>query len=639
MIKMWKKLVPAAIACLLLTLLFLPCGRGVHALEGYTLTIVSPADGSYIYTPDITVSIYWAKPARNYTNTVDIDVEIKLVSLDNPQPGQEAWFNEVYPLNYSSSLFGPDSGTWTENRYFAGSWSFLGATPAGVYEINAVFRNDLIDEDVIITAHSTFHFVTSSVIKSFTVSPTTVKIDLNNPLEVTLSWETIDATFVSIDQGVGDVAEEGSKTVSPIEITLPNPASGQLNFLAEFTLTAGGPLGLEETATVSVVIQPLTFEEIFAAYQTWGSTPHTWADGSSDAKPLEGPTYYGSGTNFLGGVTGLVGYTGFTRYGCQALQYKTLVFLNELEANNKLIGWDYMPVRKIFSGTESIDWVQHNAVSISQYGKDWRTGYILDPHPKQTPAYYPVDSDWRNDWSDLQTAYGDVYPGIPGGSAAASGQLKLNNFNSCVENYYNARTPWGPKITTINISIQDNGENIKITVQCPVNVLITNSAGQRLGILPNGQWVFEFKPVDAYYWSDENGDNQWYFSLPKDTYTMNFDGTGSGVFDVITYTGGDNINGYGDNPIAAGQQAVLSVGPGVVSELTLPGGTKVTPETKAIASFVPADFVSTPVPTPEPTPTPGGDGFNWVLVGGIIGGFFVFLIIVLVVIRKPKQSY
>ncbi|MDD5339533.1 MAG: hypothetical protein PHG35_09080 [Dehalococcoidales bacterium] len=589
-----------------------------------------------IYTPDITVSIYWAKPHTNYTSYINIQVEIKLVALDDNTPGQDAWFNEVYPLSYSTGIYGPDSGTWTENPYFAASWSVLGAVPAGVYEIKAVMYNDMIGGDIVATARSTFHFVTSSCIKSFSVNPTTVKVDLDNPLEVTLSWETVDASYVSIDQGVGDVAAEGSMKVSPIEIELPNPASGQLNFLAVFTLTASsGFLGLEETATVSVIIQPLTFDEIFNAYKIWGNTPHTWVDGSYDAKPLEGPTYFGSATNFLGGVTNVVGYSGFTRYGCQALQYKTLVFLNELESNDKLIGWDYMPIRKIFSGTESIDWVQHNAVVISQYGKDWRTGYVLDSHPKQTPAHFPVDSGWRNDWSDLQTAYGDVYPGIPGGSAAATGKLKLNNFNQCVENYYNARTPWGSKITTINIDIQDDGNNIKITVNCPVNVLVTNSAGQRLGMLPNNEWVFEFKPLDAYYWSDENGDKQWYFSLPNDTYDIDFDGTESGVFDVITYAGGDNINGYGDNPTAPGQRAVLSIEPGVISELTLDDGTKVVPETRAIASYVPTDFV----PTPATTPTPASnEDFNWALLVGAIGGLVVLLLIITLVTRKPKQS-
>jgi len=630
MMKFFRKIIPGITICLLLALLLLPSAGSVYADTPpvYTLDIVSPADGSTVNTPDFNLVISWTKPPGSWSASVT--AIISLVSMDNPQPGQEAWYDEK--LEIGSGSYSQDSVTFTWNQFFASSWSSLGATPAGVWAIDVTLTEFT---SVVATAHSNFHFVTSSVIKSFSVSPTTVKVDLNNPLEMTLSWETVDATYVSIDQGVGDVAAEGSMTVSPLEITLPDPASGQLNFLAVFTLTASGFLGLEETATVSVIIQPLTFEEIFNAYKVWGNTPHTWADGSSDAKPLEGPTYYGSATNFLGGVTNVVGYTGYVRYGCQALQYKTLVFLNELEANDKLIGWDYMPIRRILSGTESIDWVQHNAVSLSQYGKDWRTGYVLDSHPKQTPAYFPVDFGWRNDWSDLRTAYGDVYPGIPGGSAAATGKLKLNNFNECVENYYNAATPWGPKITTINISIQDDGDNIKITVNCPVNVLVTNSAGQRLGMLPNDEWVFEFKPLDAYYWSDENGDKQWYFSLPNDTYEMSFDGTGSGVFDVITYAGGDNINGYGDNPTAAGQRAVLSIGPGVVSELTLDDGTKVVPETRAIASYVPTDFV----PTPATTPTPGSnEDFNWALLLGAIGGLVVLLLIITLVTRKPKQS-
>jgi hypothetical protein len=631
MVRLWIKAIPVAI-CLLLALLLLPGAGKVNAQdaqEGYSLKIIEPGDGVTVYTPEITVSIYYSVPADPWVR-VSLTAHIKAISLD--EPGNDAWLKEVCELVTLPGWM-EGSGTDTLTQYFAGSWSFLGATPSGQYQIEAFLKEGGPDGTVYATATSTFHFIASSCIKSFSVTPTTVKIDLDNPLKFTLNWETVDASYVSIDQGIGEVQAEGSMTVTPIQVVCPDPAQGRLNFEAVFTLTADGPLGLEEVATVSVVIQPLTFDEIFNAYQQWGNSPHTWADGSTDNKSLVGPTSSGSGTNFLGGVTGLVGYTGFTRYGCQAMQYKTLVFLNELWEKEKLIGWDYMPVRKIFSGTESIDWVQHNAVVISQYGKDWRSGYLLDPHPKQKPAYYPVDSAWRNDWSDLRTAYGNVYPGITGGSASGSGDYKLNNFNESVIDYFGGYTPWGPKVTTIDITIQDEGENIKISVHCPVDVLITNTAGQRLGILPNNEWVFEFKPLDAYYWSDENGDKQWYFSLPKDTYQMNIDGTGVGTFNLLTYTGGENINDYGDNPVATGQQAVLSVQPATFGELILADGTKVTPDAKAIDSFLPAP---TTEPTPAPTPTPDGNGTNLTLIGVIIGGVIVVGLIILLLVRRKK---
>jgi hypothetical protein len=638
MARLWIKAM-SVVVCLLLALLILPSAGAAYAQEGYSLKIIEPGNGVTVYTPEITVSIYYSVPANAFG--VTLSAQIKLVSLDESKTGMDALFNDVCTLVTTPGWL-EGSGTDTFTQWIASGWSSLGGSiPSGQYKLEAFIKDT---GDIVASASSTFHFVTSSVIKSFSVNPTSVKIDLDNPLEVTLYWETTDAEWVSIDQGIGDVQAEGSMKVSPIEVELPDPAAGRLNYLAVFNLTAGGPLGLEEVATVSVVIQPLTFDEIFNAYQKWGNSPHTWADGSTDNKALVGPTSSGTGTNFLGGVTGLVGYTGFTRYGCQAMQYKTLVFLNELEANNKLIGWDYMPVRKILSGTESIDWVQHNAVVISQYGKDWRSGYLLDPHPKQKPAYYPVDSGWRNDWSDLVTAYGGVYPGLPGGAAAATGEYKLNKFNESVTDYFRAYTPWGPKVTTINITILDEGENIKISVHCPVDVLLTNTAGQRLGILPNNEWVFEFKPVDAYYWSDENGDTQWYFSLPKDTYDVSIDGTGSGTFKLLTYTGGESINDYGDNSIAISQQATISVEPGTVSELTLAGGAKVTPEAKAISSFLPAEIAPTTKitsapttePTPAPTTTPEDKSLNLSFIGSIIGGVIVILLLLFLFGRRKK---
>ena len=149
----------------------------------------------------------------------------------------------------------------------------------------------------------------------------------------------------------------------------------------------------------------------------------------------------------------------------------------------------------------------------------------------------------------------------------------------------------------------------------------------------------EFEPLDAYYWSDENGDKQWYFSLPKDTYKMSINGTGSGTFKLLTYSGGEDINDYGENPIAAGQQAVLSVQTGTVGELALADGTKVTPEAKAIESFIPAhepEPAPTTEPTPAPTPTPGDKGFSLSSGGYVIGGLIVLILIIFIFGRRKK---
>jgi hypothetical protein len=64
---------------------------------------------------------------------------------------------------------------------------------------------------------------------------------------------------------------------------------------------------------------------------------------------------------------------------------------------------------------------------------------------------------------------------------------------------------------------------------------------------------------------------------------------------------------------------------------TTPAPTTPAPTTPAPTTPVP----TTPAPTPPaPTPTPEGKGFNWPLVGGIIGGVIVVVLIIVLVARR-----
>jgi hypothetical protein len=612
------------------------------AADSYTLDIVSPADGSAVSSPDFNLVISWTKPSSQWA--AEVSVKIRLISADSSSPDVAPWYNEI--LDISSPSYQQDSVTFNWNQYFATGWSNLGGkTPAGEYEISATLKHF---GDVFVTARTTFYYKPPSLIQYFNVAPARIKA--GEP--ITLSWQVNDAVAVSIDNGIGDVSMEGSTQIIVTDIEDPEPGK---DYLARFTLTAeSDSVFTEEEASVIVIIDPLPFDEIFAAYQSWGNSFHKWADGSSDATPLVGPTASGVRTNFLGGVTGLVGYDGYTRYGCQAMQYKTLVFLNEMKAVGKLIGWNYMPVRKIFSGTESIDYFQHNAVSLSRVGTDWKSGYILDSHPQQKPAHFRADSGWRNDWADLVTAYGRVYPGLSGGSAGGTGKYNLKNFNDSVTDYFKRRTPWGVKVTTIDIKISgpEDSPTVDIAIDCPVDVLVTNSAGKRLGKLADGTIMSEFLPVSAYYSDEESGGQQWYFSLPGDKYNVTITGTASGTFDLYTYTGGDNLNAYEGSQVSLGQQATISLERDSVSELTLADGTRVIPTTKAISSFMP-DFTPAPTTSPDngPTTSPPNSpatspaypenknldsSSNIGLIITVIIGIIVLLIIVSIFLRKKR---
>ena len=292
-------------------------------------------------------------------------------------------------------------------------------------------------------------------------------------------------------------------------------------------------------------------EKIEKWYIEFGTTPRTWPDGTTDKKALTGPMPIGALNNFLAW-----GSDECSRFNCVAMQYKTLFFMNELKNKkatdknvkflSKLKGWDYSAVIGVCP-----PWPQHNAVALWDRGKQWwsdegtlppvRSGaIILDPHGKQKPHWYSADT-------------------VPFAWTIAKGMEKEYEGNG-----------WKPPWSKLKVK-QLKGR--AFVVDCPVDVLVVNSQGQRLGILPNGDKVAEFEPIDSYFWQDEEGDKQWFFALPQDTYEIELLGTGSGNFHLLTSPSGEEIHDYGDNPIAAGEQATLTMNP-EGDELTLADGSK-----------------------------------------------------------------
>jgi hypothetical protein len=278
------------------------------------------------------------------------------------------------------------------------------------------------------------------------------------------------------------------------------------------------------------------WEKIKEWYVEFGTTPHTWPDGTTEKTPLVGPHCCGAvnnaHTSFVGGES--------ERYDCVDMQYKTLWFLNEL-ANRKaedcteplflckLKGWDYAPVNGV-----CLPYPEHNAVALWDRAK-WKAStkipaigsdvIILDPHGEQKPYWYSADTvlfSWE-----------------------------VGNKNQYEPEWV---PPWSkPKAK--------QPKKQAMAVDCPVDVLITNSRGQRLGVLPNGDRVAEFEPMDSYFWQDEQGDKQWFFALPEDTYEVKLIGTGSGEFHLLTSALDGKMHDYGVNPVTAGEQATLIMDP------------------------------------------------------------------------------
>jgi len=428
--------------------------------------------------------------------------------------------------------------------------------------------------------------------------------------KVTLRWQVTGADSVIVD-GLPGWPLQGSMVLTPTEAhpmaQITTPGATPLLWHA-YTIKATNSVNKTETSSqILVGIQPLTLDEIYDAYVAWGNQPHSWPDGTQDSKALVGPGWSGGTNNLSETVTRISGIGSFegVRWDCNAMQYRSLVFLNEMKQAGKLSGWDYMGVEGAAIATTGV-YPNHKAAAIWRTDDDWRkTATILDPHDKQEPDKYPVTAglDSIAPWEPDSDYYGDVYPGVPNRSAAATGKYRLDVFDANGGNRWGngtgAKTPWENQKTIpkqVKDAATDYIDNIPVPddptarmvlgIYCPVDVVITNSAGRRLGRLGNGTMVTEFKPLKAYYEADPRGDKQWVFTLPRDTYTVSIVGAGSGKFRLLTYSGGKSLNDFGENPIARGQQAVLSLKPGAAGELTLADGSRITSRAVQVESLL-----------------------------------------------------
>ncbi len=643
------------IVCFILTLLILPCAGKTYA-QGYTIVIAEPALGTTVSSPELTVQVIYSLPPGSVS--CDVDTYIRLVALEGEAPGQGNSFEET---RFYGGYNVRSSGTWTFSKNINDIyWSPWGPAPAGEYEINAYLKRGL-GQEVMALAGSTFYYKTAAQAATpdivFTPDPAKVKVGE----KVTLKWKVTGATLVSIDHGVGNVGAEGSQPVVPTEVIATEvlPVGRFPIYLARYTLSATNSSGTA-IKEVTVEVEPKSREEIFKLYQVWGYSEKTriWPDGTEETQPLVGPVSSGALNNFIDAATG--GDLANNRFNCISMQYKTLVFLNELKKQGVLLGWDYMPV----TGPK-LPYPQHNAVVMWPQGTAYdRTGEILDPHGKQEPDSYLATEEFTSGLRDTPNqnwtapavftswepdpAYNDVYPGIGYGTAYNQGGYMLDNFQNNPENIDRwgggsaKKTPWDQ-----SLRVPMAGDYDEVVLRCPVDVLITNLAGQRLGVLPDGQWVAEFYPLDSYYWIDDNGDKQWFFLLPKDTYQTSITGTGMGNFHLSTYSSGGEVQDYGENPIASGEQATLNIDPQNGMELILADGQTVIPQSETIETFIASEQVdpgsrpgpgtlsepyTEPEPGTEPEPTPYT--FNFIPIIMAMAGVVVVAVTVGTIRRR-----
>ena len=236
---------------------------------------------------------------------------------------------------------------------------------------------------------------------------------------------------------------------------------------------------------------------------------------------------------------------------CGDYQAAILKFLHYLRTSpdpdkrRLLNGLDYLPVESCGGA--------HHAVCIYASGGNWReTGIVLDPWYWQKPKIYPITA-----WDPVPEAdplYEGQYPGTGGTGYPVTFSPK------------EFRKAW-------------EEDKVQINLRSPVDVLITDNLGRRVGRTPENEFVNEVS--DAFFVAHpENETLVWYFILPEDTYQVKITGTDEGTFHLSTKHSEQLIRDYGSNPITGGGEAYTTLDPGNPSAaLTLAGGTTVYPST------------------------------------------------------------
>lgn len=254
-----------------------------------------------------------------------------------------------------------------------------------------------------------------------------------------------------------------------------------------------------------------------------------WKDGSTPAAILNNPPAAGYYNNMMS-----LGSAKYEPYVCQAYQDKVMNFLYAIQSNpdecSLLEGYEFIRITG-WGGA-------HLAVVVYEKGTDWeKTGLVFDPWLSQKPDVYLIDQ-WK----------------------------------------FYGRTSDKSMID----SVGDAANWIIGLVWCPVDILIIDDQGRRLGVLDDGSMVAEIPNSYAINFQDENGEMHWYFELTSDdldTYTMQVTGNDDGKFGTAwSDSNSGTVRNYVDQTIIKGSTAEILLDPeDPVAPLVLPDGNQIEP--------------------------------------------------------------
>lgn len=237
--------------------------------------------------------------------------------------------------------------------------------------------------------------------------------------------------------------------------------------------------------------------------------------------------------------------TNWTTFACGDYQTRVIQWLDSIrthpdpQVRARLAGIDYGPIQAYRGG--------HQAVVVFPRGTDWReSGTVFDPWPNQRPEVWTMKR-----WTDRFTWGVDVGEG--------AGQYPHLFGNP--SHYAGTDIP------------RSRLHSRRIAVNSPVAVLVTAADGRRVGMLEDGEFVYEIDSADFYPTPRGDGEHQWYFGLPEGDYTVRLTGTGDGEVHVLVGDDSGELVTYGPQAIREAEAAVLAVdAQGIRAPLQMPGG-------------------------------------------------------------------
>lgn len=225
--------------------------------------------------------------------------------------------------------------------------------------------------------------------------------------------------------------------------------------------------------------------------------------------------------------------TNWTTFACGDYQTRVIQWLDSLRTHPdplvraQLAGIDYGPIQAYSGG--------HQAVVVFPRGTDWReTGTVYDPWPNQRPEVWAMKR-----WTDRFTWGVDV----------GEGARQYPHLFGNPSHYAGTEIPHARL------------HSRRIAVNSPVAVLIVANDGRRVGMLEDGEFVYEIEGVDFYPTPRSNGEVQWYFGLPEGSYQVRLTGTASGEVHVLVGDEAGQLVTYGAQAIGEAETAELEVDP------------------------------------------------------------------------------